>query len=323
MTVFYNRQSLHPNRKRLTIIQQNSNEIIADIENADEPTVAGTPITAEVMNNFQSEINTANQNSISAVGTANTASGNASTALSNSQTALTNSQAAVTTANTANTKADTAISTANAAQAKALEVESLLADGGTIVKINNVAQTTINFSSDPQTQIDNKLTNNETSIKASVLSLAYPVGSIYLSVNSTNPGTLFGGTWQQLTDRFLLGAGNTYTNGNTGGEASHTLTTNEIPSHTHTLGTASGSFEIAASGNAMPLTNNYSGFVTFAAQTGGNSSYPNTYSRDDASKANRSKVTLNHTHTIANSGSGQAHNNMPPYLVVYMWKRIA
>ena len=72
----------------------------------------------------------------------------------------------------------------------------------------------------------------------------YPIGSIYMSVNSTNPGTLFGGTWSQLKDRFLLGAGNTYTNGNTGGAATVTLTVNRMPKHSHTIyrSTETGSF---------------------------------------------------------------------------------
>ena len=56
----------------------------------------------------------------------------------------------------------------------------------------------------------------------------FPVGSIYLSVNNTNPGSVFGGTWVQIKDRFLLGAGSTYTAGKTGGSATHTLTINEI-----------------------------------------------------------------------------------------------
>ena len=49
----------------------------------------------------------------------------------------------------------------------------------------------------------------------------YPVGSIYMSVNSTSPETLFGGTWVQIKDTFLLSAGDTYTAGNTGGSATH------------------------------------------------------------------------------------------------------
>lgn len=66
-----------------------------------------------------------------------------------------------------------------------------------------------------------------------MLDNVWPVGSIYMSVISTNPSTLFGGTWQQLQNRFLLGAGSSYSNGATGGEATHKLTVNEMPSHQH------------------------------------------------------------------------------------------
>ena len=68
---------------------------------------------------------------------------------------------------------------------------------------------------------------------STVLDKVYPVGSIYMSVNSTNPKTLFGGTWVQIKDRFLLAAGTTYKAGATGGEAAHTLTASEMPSHNH------------------------------------------------------------------------------------------
>ncbi len=116
----------------------------------------------------------------------------------------------------------------------------------------------------------------------------YPVGSIYMSVNATNPSTLFGGTWTQLKDRFLLGAGSTYTNGATGGEATHKLTTDEMPSHSHNL------------------SGWYHTFGTRAGhQSGGDFVF-----NDEAS-------------TISSAGGNQAHNNMPPYLVVYMWKRTA
>ena len=60
----------------------------------------------------------------------------------------------------------------------------------------------------------------------------YPIGSIYISANSTNPHDLFGGTWEQLRDRFLLGCG-TKENGAIGGEENHTLTVAESPSHNH------------------------------------------------------------------------------------------
>ena len=118
------------------------------------------------------------------------------------------------------------------------------------------------------------------------LNEVYPVGSIYMSVNNVDPGTLFGGTWEQIQDTFLLAAGSSYTAGDTGGEATHTLTVDEMPSHNHTVsrGTNTGSTEW--------------GLVRYNTQ---NSSADTT--------------------RIANTGGGEPHNNMPPYLVVYMWKR--
>ena len=69
--------------------------------------------------------------------------------------------------------------------------------------------------------------------------IIYPVGSIYLSVNSTNPQYLFGGIWEQIKDRFLLGAGDSYYAGSTGGEAMHTLTQNEMPRYSHRINESS------------------------------------------------------------------------------------
>lgn len=72
--------------------------------------------------------------------------------------------------------------------------------------------------------------------QAAVVDLVYPVGSIYMSASATSPAMLFNGTtWEQLKDCFLLGVGDTYTAGDTGGNASHTLTIAEMPSHNHTF----------------------------------------------------------------------------------------
>ena len=137
----------------------------------------------------------------------------------------------------------------------------------------------------------------------------YPVGSIYMSVNSTSPATLFGGTWVQIKDTFLLSAGDTYNAGNTGGEATHKLTTAELPNIT---GTVVGSANIAK---------NVADAQLFAA----NGVF--------STKANNFVTTVvtgvtNPTSTYVNEldlniGGGQVHNNMPPYLVVYVWKRTA
>ena len=120
----------------------------------------------------------------------------------------------------------------------------------------------------------------------------YPVGSIYISVNSTTPGSLFGGTWERIQDRFLLASGTTYANGTTGGSATHTLTIGEMPSHGHNLQfhSAQGS---SNPGKGVPFMGNGDVFV------GGD------------------------PRGIQNTGGGQPHSIMPPYLAVYVWKRVS
>ena len=126
-----------------------------------------------------------------------------------------------------------------------------------------------------------------------ILDAVYPVGSIYMSVNNTSPATLFGGTWSALQDRFLLGAGSTYTAGDTGGAATHTLTTDEMPSHNHVVTRATTSYGSGQQSAWRALS-----------WSGTNHDYSDVVSSES-------------------TGSGQAHNNLPPYLVVYMWKRTA
>ena len=140
---------------------------------------------------------------------------------------------------------------------------------------------------------------NDTSLEIrgkTIADIIYPVGSIYLSVNSTDPSTIFGGTWEQIKDQFLLSAGDTYTAGATGGEATHTLTINEMPSHSH---------NVSWQDNCPPWV-----------QAGGYGQVTPT------STGNANKVNLGGL-SIGGTGGGQAHNNMPPYLVVYVWKRTA
>ena len=139
------------------------------------------------------------------------------------------------------------------------------------------------------------------------------------ATNDTNPATLLGfGTWVRISaGRVLLGAGssssgNTYIAGDTGGEEKHTLSVDEIPSHTHsaTIGeNGEHTHDVFKKGGEDPQGNINAFYIT---------SY--TY-YDTASVGNAG----NHTHsiTINNTGSGQAHNNMQPYLVVYIFQRTA
>lgn len=124
-----------------------------------------------------------------------------------------------------------------------------------------------------------------------ILDNVYPVGSIYMSVNSTNPKNLFGGTWEQIQGRFLFGMNSSYPAGSTGGEITHALTIDEMPEHNHTIyyPNAGGPY-----GNA-------------------NIGYPEDSGTNMTWCAEMCKT--------APTGGGAAHNNMPPYLSVYIWKR--
>ena len=150
----------------------------------------------------------------------------------------------------------------------------------------------------------------------------YPIGSIYMSVNNVNPTTLFGGTWVQMKDKFLLGAGDTYENGNIGGEATHTLTTTELPSHSHGIPSLSGS-----TGNAG--AHNHAVIGT-SATNGGSGVFCETWANRSNDRNGYTSSVGDHSHSVTtnasttnNTGSGASHNNMPPYLVVNMWKRTA
>lgn len=140
-----------------------------------------------------------------------------------------------------------------------------------------------------------------------VLDNVYPIGSIYMNVNSTNPGTLFGGTWEQIQGKFLLGMSSSYPAGSQGGEASHTLTTEEMPSHGHNPANQSGYFGF--------ITNSKKAFEVgdMGVQSGSGRYYPYSTTAFDISRNSLTGTT----------GGGKSHNNMPPYLSIYIWKRTA
>lgn len=140
-----------------------------------------------------------------------------------------------------------------------------------------------------------------------VLDNVYPIGSIYMNVNSTNPGTLFGGTWEQIQGKFLLGMSSSYPAGSQGGEASHTLTTAEMPSHGHNPANEPGYFGF--------ITNSKKAFEVgdMGVQSGSGRYYPYASAAFDISRNSLTGTT----------GGGNSHNNMPPYLSIYIWKRTA
>lgn len=155
-------------------------------------------------------------------------------------------------------------------------------------------------------------------VKSSILNSCYPIGSIYMSVKSTSPTTLFGGTWEALNEgRVLIGANSTYPVNSKGGEATHTLTVNEMPSHSHTRGT-------------MEITGRFPG-----GKGDGSVTISGAFSRDGnlisgymgSGGANLAKINFTASNSwegaTSEEGGSQSHNNMQPYLAVYMWKRIS
>lgn len=151
-------------------------------------------------------------------------------------------------------------------------------------------------SNNPATKqyVDN-LVSTLTEQYSSLIDIVYPVGSIYMSVNAADPSTLFSGTsWEKLEGRFLLGSNSTYKPGSTGGEATHALTTSEMPKHTHPM----YSYNPGGDGTWTPDEGSY-----LVDSVTGN------------------KTTWWARLAMSYAGGGAAHNNMPPYLVVNMWKR--
>lgn len=140
----------------------------------------------------------------------------------------------------------------------------------------------------------------------SIIDLIYPVGSIYMSVNSADPGTLFGGTWQQIKDRFLLSAGDTYAAGKTGGSANAV-----VVKHLHQPHTGDG-FNAYMSGTVER--------VRLGTSTASSARYA-IVGKKNASSADASG--LRYAGSTDYNGVDGAGKNMPPYLAVYVWQRIS
>lgn len=135
--------------------------------------------------------------------------------------------------------------------------------------------------------------------------VSIPIGTMLAYEDDTKPASIYGGTWEHLKDKFILGAGDIYAVGSTGGEATHTLTVAEMPNHSHT-----------------EVWCGYDGSVIY--------NYGLTYGSGSNWGININKISIpnaantassNYLNTWDNGGS-QAHNNMPPYKAFNVWIRI-
>ena len=145
----------------------------------------------------------------------------------------------------------------------------------------------------PKKYVDDAINQVKEYVKESVGKVTPPIGFIYTSNVSTSPAEIYGGTWEKIKDRFLLASGDSFSAGVTGGEATHKLTSSEMPSHTHDIPN-------------KYLNGGYYGSESWMLTGNGGL-----------------RFTYNHTITSNATGGNEAHNNMPPYLAVYMWKRVA
>lgn len=138
----------------------------------------------------------------------------------------------------------------------------------------------------------------------------YKIGDIYITTNNENPADRFGGQWEQIKDRFLLCAGNSYVAGNTGGDTTHR---HSIPVHSHPL-----------SNNGVAKVTMTAGYLSYASAT----AYYTTNWGVTSSYSSRSQSVADGAGLMGNTdvtdiGYTGSSSNMPPYLVVYVWKRIA
>lgn len=150
------------------------------------------------------------------------------------------------------------------------------------------------------------------------LDSVYPIGSVYISANGANPNAIIGGTWEEFaTGRTLIGYDpsddDLTETGMTGGEKTHVLTVEEMPSHNHS----------ASTGGAGKHTHTV-GYRKRQDAYGKGTMDAMHWNTGTASTIETSGVE-NHSHavTVESTGSGMAHNNMPPYITVRMWKRTA
>lgn len=133
-------------------------------------------------------------------------------------------------------------------------------------------------------------------VKSDLLNMVYPVGSIYMSVNNVSPASFLGGTWEQIQGRFLLAADGAHPAGSTGGEETVSLTAEQNGPHQH--------MGLTVDGTSIAWT-----WPTVSIPGSGN---------------NGTLTTDGTTVPVSgSSGGGAPHNNMPPYLAVYVWKRTA
>lgn len=138
--------------------------------------------------------------------------------------------------------------------------------------------------------------------KSDFLNVLFPVGAYYITESTTSsPASLFGGEWVQVNGKFLLGQSvqDGLLPGAEGGEKTHTLTLQEMPQHSH-------------------KPHQFTWILSYGANTG-----QNVISGGSKGNANIFNVDADQNRYTGTAGGNAAHNNMPPYRIVFIWRRTA
>ena len=157
-----------------------------------------------------------------------------------------------------------------------------------------------------------------------IFKLIYPVGSIYISTNSTSPATLFGGTWEQIKDRFLYTASSDSTK--TGGSSTATLSIENMPSHNHTFNGKLMEGGMSNAGESGWIRKEGAGYSWGVFKTLYDELHPwaiGHYGKWEWGGAYGFKFEATPSGTISNTGEGKSFSIMPPYYKVYCWRRTA
>ena len=269
-----------------------------------------------------------------AAASANSASASATSAESSAEAAASSANSASASATSAESSAEAAASSANSATEQADRAQGIADSLEGLAGITGIATTDEAIAG----VVDNKAMTplkTKEAIEALVpmqrlIDLIYPVGSIYMSVNSTSPADLFGGTWDTMpAGRVLLAQGKsqwgtTYTAGSTGGEATHLLTPEEMPRHKHDAVANNENISGTAylqMGNGISIATGSTTGVFSAIGSGTVEGY------GSGSKSGTNGLKFNSTHTptisISYTGADTAHNNLQPFIAVFMWRRTA
>lgn len=148
------------------------------------------------------------------------------------------------------------------------------------------------------------------------LDTIYPIGSIYMSINSTNPKEYYGGEWERIEDKFLLACGTKHPNGEEDGSEDAVVVSHNHTQDAHTH-SPTGSRKYIAVGNVNWA---YGSKVQMSTTTG-NRYYP--HSDKDTDGITEQTATTSAQPYIYYKGESGTGKNMPPFLAVYVWVRIS